>query len=210
MENFPKKMFNVSSTNSTSKTVMSGEDMLTLNSETEKNAKIASDTLNKLVHDFNFDTKKIMRFINSKGTPVIMLDNAKQKIQKRGFEIGFVPDTFGFGALALNIMAGTPLQFQSPAMIVLDKKKVGLDVALVSFYKWYTYYMDMPGLDENAQRLLRKASNGKLNMKSLKLDDMTALKEALTRDKEATNFALSIVREVEASKKMKDSGTTKM
>ena len=210
MENFPKKPFNVSSTNSTSKTVMSGEDMLTLNSETEKNAKIASDTLNKLVHNFNFSTKKIMQFISAKGTPIILLDNAKQKIQKHGFEIGFVPDTFGFGALALNIMAGTSLQFQSPAMIVLDKKKVGLDVALVSFYKWYAYYMDMPGLDENAQRLLRKASNNKLNMKSLKLDDMTALKEALTRDKEATNFALSIVREVEASKKMKDSGTTKM
>ena len=210
MDNNPQKSFNVSSTNSTSKTVLSGEDMLTLDSQTKKNAEMVRKSVDEVVHQLNFNTKKILQYAESKGSPVIFINDAQKKLKNLGLDIGFIPPIDGFAALILNFTIGANWQFETDAMLVFDKKLVRFDQTMINFYKWYAYFMDLPGLDMYSQLLLRKVSSGKLKMQNLKLDDMTILKEALERDKEATDFALTIVREMEAAKKMKDSGNTKM
>ena len=71
------------------------------------------------------------------------------------------------------------------------------------FYKWYSLKMNLPGFDFMSQKIFKiyLNSDGAI-LSNLNLDEMTGLKEAINRDQEATEFALSIARNNEGSKKV--------
>ena len=71
------------------------------------------------------------------------------------------------------------------------------------FYKWYALYMGLPGYDYMSQKIFKifLNSDGAV-LSNLNLDEMTGLKEAINRDQEATDFALSLARHKEGSKKV--------
>ena len=73
------------------------------------------------------------------------------------------------------------------------------------FYKWYALYMGLPGFDFMSQKLFKIALNSDdAILSELNLDEMTGLKEAIARDKEATDFALELARKNEGSKNVLD------
>ena len=71
------------------------------------------------------------------------------------------------------------------------------------FYKWYSLEMGLPGYDFMSQKIFKiyLNSDGAI-LSNLTLDEMTGLKEAINRDKEATDFALSLARHKEGSQKV--------
>jgi hypothetical protein len=79
------------------------------------------------------------------------------------------------------------------------------------FYKWYALQMGLPGFDFMSQKIFKIYLNSSTTLLSnLNLDELTGLKEALNRDKEATDFAISLAKLKEGSKKvlekMRDGG----
>ena len=63
--------------------------------------------------------------------------------------------------------------------------------------------MGLPGYDFMSQKIFKIYLNSDGTMLSnLTLDEMTGLKEAINRDKEATDFALSLAKHKEGSKKV--------
>ncbi len=205
------KEFDTSSTNSTTKTVLSPDYIMTLNSETKKNIDLAKQQAGELVRRFNFKSNRILSFIQTKGTPVLEIKGAEKKLKNLGFDLGFLPAMKGFSAIYLNFILGAGLNFDTPAMLVYEKDQIiKLANVLISFYKWYANSIGLPGLDFEGQKLLNQTSSNKLSMKSLNLKQMTLLKESIHRDQEATDFALMVIREIEAAKKIKQEGDTKL
>ena len=65
-----------SSSNSTSKTVVSKGVTMTLNAETERNKDLVLKNVSDIIKGCNSDISKLLAFIESKGTKVIRLENA--------------------------------------------------------------------------------------------------------------------------------------
>ena len=71
------------------------------------------------------------------------------------------------------------------------------------FYKWYAMEMKLPGFDFMSQKIFKiyLNSDGAL-LSNLNLDEMIGLKEAINRDREATDFAIQLAKTMEGSKKV--------
>ena len=73
------------------------------------------------------------------------------------------------------------------------------------FYKWYALYMGLPGFDFMSQKLFKLSLNSDGSIFSnLNLDEMTGLREAIARDREATEFALELAKAQEGGKNVID------
>lgn len=197
-----------SATNKTSKTVISAASTMTLNTITQKNIEIVKTTVSELTKRFDYHPGKLLDFAMAKGTPVVQVKDAKKKLLKIKQEVGLIPALDGFQALYLNFITGRDWSMQTPTMIVIEDGKLETMLILFQFYKWYSFYMGLPGFAKEDQRLFRESMTGNLNMKPLNLSQLTGLQEAIKRDQEATDFTLALVREFEAAKRMQEKGQT--
>lgn len=195
----------VSSTNSTSKTVLSKGVTMTLSAETEKKKELVKQNVSDIVNGCNNDPAKLLAYIETKGTKVIKLDNADKVLSVINEEEGLITALEGIEALYINIVTETGFSFKSKPMFIMRNGEIDPYYMIHQFYKWYSLYMGLPGFDFMSQKLFKIALNSDPSMLSnLNLDEMTGLKEAINRDQEATDFALAIAKAREGSKKVLD------
>ncbi len=199
------KHLKVSSSNSTSKTVVSKGVTMTLNAETEKNKELVLKNVSDIIKSCNNDTVKLLAYIESKGTKVIKLDNADKILAVIKEEEGLITPLEGLEALYINIVTGRGISFKSKPMFVIRNGQIDNYYFAHQFYKWYALETGLPGFDFMSQKIFKiyLNSNGTL-LSDLTLDEMTGLKEAIARDKEATNFALELAKNKEGSKNVLD------
>ena len=200
-----------SSTNSTSKTVLSTGVTMTLSSETEKNKELVKKNVSDIVKGCNNDPAKLLAYIESKGTKVIRLDNADKLLSVIKEEEGLVTELQGIEAFYINLITHSGFSFKSKPMFIMRNGNIDPYYMAHQFYKWYALEMKLPGYDFVSQKLFKIYLNSdEAILSNLNLDEMTGLKEAINRDQEATNFALEIAKAKEGSKnvldKMKNDG----
>lgn len=198
------KHFKRSSTNSTSKTVMSSNATLTLTSETLKNAQLVRENVEAIVKKTGGNPLELLEFIKSKGTPVYRPANADKFLNLIGEEEGFIVEQHGKDALLLNIFTGRGINFKSVPMFVMREGNIDPYYFLHHFYRWYAMKYRLPGFDSKAQKLLKiflKNANDE-RLKNLNLDDMLALKEAIARDNEASDFVIALAKHKDGSKQV--------
>ena len=198
------KHFKRSSTNSTSKTVMSSNATLTLTSETLKNAQLVRENVEAIVKKTGGNPLELLEFIKSKGTPVYRPANADKFLNLIGEEEGFIVEQHGKDALLLNIVTGRGISFKSVPMFVMREGNIDPYYFLHHFYRWYAMKYRLPGFDSKAQKLLKiflKNANDE-RLKNLNLDDMLALKEAIARDNEASDFVIALAKHKDGSKQV--------
>ena len=197
------KHLKTSSTNSTSKTVLSKGITMTLSAETEKKKELVKQNVSDIVKACNNDPTKLLAFIESKGTKVVKLDNADRILAVINEEEGLVTPLEGFEALYINIVTESGFSFKSKPMFVMRNGEIDPYYMAHQFYKWYSLYMGLPGFDFMSQKIFKIALNSNDTLLSeLNLDEMTGLKEAIARDSEATNFALELAKSKEGGKKV--------
>lgn len=200
-----------SSSNSTSKTVLSTGVTMTLSSETEKNKELVKKNVSDIVKGCNNDPAKLLAYIESKGTKVIRLDNADKLLSVIKEEEGLVTELKGIEAFYINLITHSGFSFKSKPMFIMRNGNIDPYYMAHQFYKWYALEMKLPGYDFVSQKLFKIYLNSdEAILSNLNLDEMTGLKEAINRDQEATNFALEIAKAKEGSKnvldKMKNDG----
>ncbi len=200
-----------SSSNSTSKTVLSTGVTMTLSSETEKNKELVKKNVSDIVKGCNNDPAKLLAYIESKGTKVIRLDNADKLLSVIKEEEGLVTELQGIEAFYINLITHSGFSFKSKPMFIMRNGNIDPYYMAHQFYKWYALEMKLPGYDFVSQKLFKIYLNSdEAILSNLNLDEMTGLKEAINRDQEATNFALEIAKAKEGSKnvldKMKNDG----
>ncbi len=205
------KHLKASSSNSTSKTVLSTGVTMTLKAETEKNKELVKKNVSDIVKGCNNEPAKLLAYIESKGTKVVKLNNADKLLAVIKEEEGLVTELKGIEAFYINLITHSGFSFKSKPMFIMRNGNIDPYYMAHQFYKWYALKMNLPGFDFISQKLFKIYLNTEeAILSNLNLDEMTGLKEAINRDQEATNFALEIAKAKEGSKnvldKMKNDG----
>ena len=192
-----------SSSNSTSKTVVSKGVTMTLNAETERNKDLVLKNVSDIIKGCNSDISKLLAFIESKGTKVIRLENADKILSVIKEEEGLITPLEGIEALYINTVTHSGFSLKSKPMFVMRNGQIDPYYMAHQFYKWYALQMQLPGFDFMSQKIFKiyLNSDGAI-LSNLTLDEMTGLKEAIARDQEATTFALDLAKQKEGSKKV--------
>lgn len=192
-----------SSKNATSKTVMSSSVTMTLNSETEKNKELVRKNVEDIIKSCRNNPEMLLEYINSKGTKIVKLDNADKILNVIKEEEGLITPLEGLEAIYINAVTNSGFSIKSKPMFVMRNGEIDPYYMAHQFYKWYSLKMGLPGYDFMSQKIFKIYLNSDGTMLSnLTLDEMTGLKEAINRDKEATDFALSLAKHKEGSKKV--------
>lgn len=197
------KHLRTSSSNSTSKTVVSKGVTMTLNAETERNKDLVLKNVSDIIKGCNSDISKLLAFIESKGTKVIRLENADKILSAIKEEEGLITPLEGIEALYINTVTHSGFSLKSKPMFVMRNGQIDPYYMAHQFYKWYALQMKLPGFDFMSQKIFKiyLNSDGAI-LSNLTLDEMTGLKEAIARDQEATTFALDLAKQKEGSKKV--------
>lgn len=197
------KHLKTTSTKSTSKTIVSSSITMTINAETEKNIELVRKNVEDIVKSCANNPEKLLDYIKSKGTKVIKLDNADKILNVIKEEEGLITSLEGIEALYINFVTGAGFSLKSKPMFVMRNGELDPYYMAHQFYKWYSLEMGLPGYDFMSQKIFKiyLNSDGTI-LSNLTLDEMTGLKEAINRDKEATDFALTLARHKEGSKKV--------
>lgn len=206
--NLTRKLRNhlkTSSTNLTSKTILSNSATLNLTLETEKNKELVKKNVADIVKNCANNPEKLLQYIESKGTKVHKINNADKLLNIIKEEEGLITPLEGIEALYLNTITHSGFSLKSKAMFVMREGNIDPYYMIHQFYKWYSLQMNLPGFDFMSQKIFKiyLNSDGAL-LPSLNLDEITGLKEAINRDKEATDFALLMAKHKEGSKKVLD------
>lgn len=194
-----------SSSNKTSKTIVSKDVTVTFNAETEKSKELVKKNVTDIIKSCNNDPTKLLAFVESKGTKVIKIDNADKILSVIKEEEGLITELEGIEALYINIITNSGFSFKSKPMFIMRNGQIDAYYMAHQFYKWYALNMGLPGFDFMSQKIFKISlnSNGAV-FSNLNLDEMTGLKEAIARDQEATSFALELAKSKEGSKNVID------
>ena len=194
-----------SSSNKTTKTIVSKDVTVTFNAETEKSKELVKKNVTDIIRSCNNDPTKLLNFIESKGTKVIKIDNADKILAVIKEEEGLITELEGIEALYINIITNSGFSFRSKPMFIMRNGQIDPYYMAHQFYKWYALKMGLPGFDFMSQKIFKISlnSNGAV-FSNLNLDEMTGLKEAIARDQEATSFALELAKSKEGSKNVID------
>ena len=192
------KHLKISSSNKTSKTIVSKDVTVTFNAETEKSKELVKKNVTDIIKSCNNDPAKLLAFVESKGTKVIKIDNADKVLS-------IIKEEEGLIALYINIITNSGFSFRSKPMFIMRNGQIDPYYMAHQFYKWYALKMGLPGFDFMSQKIFKISlnSNGAV-FSNLNLDEMTGLKEAIARDQEATSFALELAKSKEGSKNVID------
>lgn len=194
-----------SSSNKTSKTIVSKDVTVTFNAETEKSKELVKKNVTDIIKSCNNDSEKLLDFIKSKGTKVIKIDNADKILSVIKEEEGLITELEGIEAIYINIITNSGFSFKSKPMFIMRNGQIDPYYMAHQFYKWYALNMGLPGFDFLSQKIFKISLNSDGSVFSnLNLDEMTGLKEAIARDQEATEFALDLAKSKEGSKNVID------
>jgi hypothetical protein len=193
----------LSSSNKTSKMIMDLNATVMLNAETEKLVSRVRQEIEALTKDRS--AQELLVHIESHGTRVCKLKNADKFLNLIRDEEGLITERRGLDGIYLNIITGSRPALRSEPMFILRDGEINPFYMLHQFYKWYSLKKGLPGFDPRSQRLFRKYIYAKNpQIKGLSLDEMIGLREAIARDREATDYACNAAREQEGSKKAFD------
>ncbi len=192
-----------SGANSTSKTVFGKGVTMTLNAETQKNIELVRKNVADIVNTCANNPEKLLQFAESKGTKVYKIDNADKILNIIKEEEGLITPLEGIEALYINIITNSGFSFKSKPMFIMRNGSIDPYYMVHQFYKWYAMEMKLPGFDFMSQKIFKiyLNSDGAL-LSNLNLDEMIGLKEAINRDREATDFAIQLAKTMEGSKKV--------
>lgn len=181
---------------------------LCLNSKTEQKKEKLEKDVTEILKKCNNDPEKLIKFIESKGTKVYRFKFAKKIMDGISQEIGFVPKATGIKAFLINFVVScntdetfTP-KFRTDAMFVLDKDECDAFWFIQQFYKWYGMKLNLPGYDAKSQESFNSLmyNNTDAKIKSLSIDEILDIKDAIARDSESINFVMELCKSTVSSK----------
>lgn len=208
------KHLRTSATNSTSKTVISGNCSLTLNTQTNKNIELVKQNMRDIVKESKFSSDFLLNLISKKGVKVVFIKDAYKLLALLSEEQGLILERKGFCAFILNLIAGCGISFSSKPLFILEKNNKDFYFLLFHYYKLHGYFQKLPGLDRTSQELFKFYSKmpEKCDVSQLGFEELNSLKEAVARDNEASEFVIEIAKQKDGAKnalsKLKDGGAS--
>lgn len=221
MSNFIKEFFKifcgskltqttVSHENKGAKTFMSSTEHLTLNAQNQKQIEDTKISALNIAKENDFSPAKLLEYIKNSGTEVHYTKNAAKLLKIIGEDEGFITELNGLKAVYLNVITQNGFAPKTSPMFVLHGENLDPAIFLHHFYKWFALKNNLGGFEYKTQQNFKKYFKNMNIIETLPIEEMLDLKEAIARDKEATEFALNFVRETQGAKnvqkKMTDGG----
>ena len=214
-----KRNFKSVYSNTTSKKVFGMAASLELNSQTEKNkVKLESDVIT-LLKKYENKPQNLLEFIERSGTKVYKIPFADKILELINNEEGFVASKTGSKALLINVVISLftkekiKLSLKTQPMFILRDLPLDSYYMIQQFHKWYAMKLNLPGFDPESQNNFQKFLNSNdEDTKSLSVEEILGLKEAIARDVESINFIIDLAKSTTGSrnamKKMTSGGAS--
>ncbi|MBO7672293.1 hypothetical protein J6S88_02665 [bacterium] len=190
--------------NSTSKTVIGQAATLDISAETLTNLDLVKKEMTELVNKSKFSADVLLDYAKSQGIKAVFIKDAAKILNLLREEQGFIPERRGLDGFILNLLSNNGLSYNSKPVVVLEKDNKDFYYLLFTVYKICGYIHKLPGYDFEAQNLFKMYAKfgDKADTSKLKIEQLSALKEAVARDNEASTFVIEI-------SKMRDSAVKK-
>lgn len=190
----------------TSKKVLGVAADLTINGKTLQLIDEVKENVRSIVKKTNCNPDELLNYIKAAKTPVYKLQNADKILNLIKEEEGLIYEKRGFEALYLSLITGQGVKFKTPVMFVLRDGVIDKFYMLHHFYRWYALKAGLPGFEYEAQRQFKQFlfEDSDKYVKSLSMESILAMKEAIARDQEATAFVLEYTKETDGSKNVMD------
>lgn len=144
----------------------------------------------------NQDSEKLLSYVKANGTEVYRINNANDVLNKVLEHSGFITEAYGRKAFYLNrtVRHALSLTF-APAFVISKNKEIDYFALLREFYLWYSMKKGLAGFEFEVQEnfKLYMANPDSQKIKKLKYGEMLKLQEAISRDKEATDFVVELI-----------------
>jgi len=201
-----KNTIRKSYTNKTSKKVYGAAADLEIGVQTQKIIDDIKSNVSAIVKQTDCDPEKLLDYIKAAKTPVYKIDNADRLLNLIQEEEGIIFEKFGPIALYLSIITGRSWAFKTPAMFILRNGVIDKFYMLHNFYRWYSMKAGLPGFEQDTQKKFKIFMNDEDEtlFNRLSMADILSLKEAIARDREATDFVIEYTRQIEGSKNVID------
>lgn len=212
IQNKLKKTTKRSFTNKTSKTIFGTAANVTLNTETQKLIELVRTNVSTIIKKVDCNPEELLNYVKAANTPVYKINNADKLLGFIQEEEGIIYEQEGITALYLSIITGQGIKFKTQPMFILRDGEIDKYYMLHHFYRWYSIKSNLPGFEYSVQKKFKQfiVDNSDEMLKKFTMEDIVALKEAIARDQEATEFVLEYTKQVEGSKnvidKIKNSG----
>ena len=212
LQNKLKKTTRRSFTNKTSKTIFGTAANVTLNTETQKLVELVKTNVATIIKKVDCNPEELLNYVKAANTPVYKINNADKLLGFIQEEEGIIYEQEGITALYLSIITGQGIKFKTQPMFILRDGEIDKYYMLHHFYRWYSIKSNLPGFEYSVQKKFKQfiVDNSDEMLKKFTMEDIVALKEAIARDQEATEFVLEYTKQVEGSKnvidKIKNSG----
>ena len=180
--------------NSTSKTVLSGTETLTLSAQTDKKREEVLNNVTDIMIAAKNNPDKMLDYVKSAGVKVYVIKNNSKLLKNIGEEDGFILPLSGVKAAMLSFALEKKVSFKTPVMFVFREEMLDAYYVLQQFYKWYSYKSGLPGFDAKTQDIFKKYMTKGYDITKLTLEETLMLKEAVARDTDATNFAIEVAK----------------
>lgn len=174
---------------------------LTLNNELKINRQKVLNEVKEIVQNNSNNFINIFEFTKKKGVPFYYLKNAEKILKFINEKPGLIFQKKGVEAFYLNLITSKKISFKTPVMFIFDKNRLNDYSILYNFYKWYAYYSKLPGFEEKTLAQFKNIYEHETNLDGLTYEEIVNLKHAIQRDKEAADFALNFMKNLEGSKK---------
>ncbi len=200
LKNTTKKSY----TNKTSKTVYGQAADLTLNSQTQKTIEEVKNNVAAIVKKTNCNPEELLNYIKAAKTPVCKLNHADKFLKFINEEEGLICAKKGIEALYLSLITGQMPSLSTEPMFVMRDGQIDKFYMLHNFYRWYSLKSDLPGFEPEIQKIFKVFlyANDEALFNSLSMEKIIALKEAIARDQEASDFVLAYTKQIEGSQKV--------
>lgn len=186
--------------NKTSKKVIGKAADLELNSETLKLIEKAKENVTAIAKQTACNPESLLDYVKAAKTPVYRIAHADKFLNLLREEEGLIYEKRGFEALYISLITEKKFSLSTQPMFIMREGIIDKFYLLHHFYRWYSLKLDLPGFDFDTQRRFKASLFKELPMTKLSIEDIYAIKEAVARDQEATDFVLEFMKMTDGSK----------
>lgn len=202
-----KRSFKNTYSHTTSKKAFAAGTSLEITSKTSKSKGKLENDVRVILKKYGNDPEKLVGFIERSGTKVYRIPSTKKFLKLINCEEGLISNVKGIKGLYLNIVIPVlakekfVLSMNVEPLFVLSNAELDCYKTIQQFHKWYAMKLNLPGFDADSQNNFNKfLTSNNANVKSLSIEEILGLKEAIARDVEAINFIVELAKNTNGSK----------
>jgi len=187
--------------NKSKKLFFTGHEELSISANTEAEADEVSKIAYNVLQKYKDKPHLILKFIEAKGTKVVLAPTLLPLLKFLGYDEGFIPKHSGNKARILNFAIQCTnkekpnLKAEVSDLFITCKKDLSLYFLAYQFHHWLAYQHKLPGYDAETMSLFKNTFNTKANMSMLSINQILSIKDAVDREKQAIDFVRKFVRE---------------